>query len=122
MAAHIAHAEDHGWPCPTVREFVSEFRGLSGTAKARAICEAVGAVRVPLAEFYGDGTSERVRVLLAEMRKHSRSVKPKDLGAIGKDHLAAKFEALGVGPETFDYRKAEFEHEGLPYLAEVAFG
>ena len=34
----------------------------------------------------------------------------------------AKFKALGVAPETFDYRKAEFEHEGLPYVAEVAFG
>jgi hypothetical protein len=37
MAAHIAHAQDHKRPCPTVREFVSEFRGLSGTAKAKAI-------------------------------------------------------------------------------------
>jgi hypothetical protein len=58
IAAHIAHAEDHDRPCPTVREFVSEFRGLSGTAKAKAICEAVGAPRKSLSEFYGDGTGE----------------------------------------------------------------
>jgi DNA topoisomerase VI subunit B len=121
MGAHIAHAEDHGRPCPTVREFVSEFRGLSGTAKAKAICNAVSASRISLAEFYGGG-GEHISALLAEMCKESRPIKPKDLGAIGKDHLSKKFEAIGVAPETFDYRKAEFEHEGLPYLAEAAFG
>jgi hypothetical protein len=56
------------------------------------------------------------------MRKASRPIKPRDLGAIGKEHLAAKFTELGVAPETFDYKRAEFEHQGLPYLAEVAFG
>ncbi len=122
MAAHIAHAEDHGRPCPTIREFISEFRGLSGTAKARAICEAIGAARMPLTEFYGDGTSCRVSALLSEMRNQSRPVKPRDLGPIGKEHLAAKFESLGVASETFDYRRAEIEHDGLPYLAEAAFG
>jgi hypothetical protein len=121
-AAHIAHAEDHGRSCPTVREFVSEFRGLSGTAKARAICEAIGAGRMPLSEFYGDGTSCRIDALLSEIRKQSRPLKPRDLGPIGKEHLTAKFESLGVAPETFDYRRAEFEHDGLPYLAEIAFG
>jgi hypothetical protein len=109
-------------PARTVREFVSEFRGLSGTAKAKAICEAASASRMSLSEFYGDGAGEGMSALLAEMRERSRPVKPKDLGAIGKDHLAAKFESVGVAPETFDYRLAEFEHDGLPYLAEAAFG
>jgi hypothetical protein len=122
IAAHIVHAEDHGQPCLTVREFVSEFRGLSGTAKPKAICDAVGASRVSLAQFYGDGTGTHIAALLAQMCKHSRPIKPKELGAIGKEHFAAKFEALDVAPETFDYRRAEFEHDGLPYLAEVAFG
>jgi hypothetical protein len=56
IAAHIAYAEDHEIPCPTVREFVAEFRGLSGTAKGKASCEAVP--KRPgrtLAEFYGEG-------------------------------------------------------------------
>jgi DNA topoisomerase VI subunit B len=122
IAAHIAHAEDHGRPCPTVREFVTEFHGLSATAKGRAVCDAVNASRISLAEFYGDGESARIAALLAEMCKASRSVKPRHLGAIGKEHLAAKFKSLGVAPETFVYRRAEFEHEGLPYLAEAAFG
>jgi len=105
-----------------VREVISEFRGLSATAKGRAICEATSALRASLAEFYGDGNGNRIAGLLAEMRKASRPVAPRDLGPIGKDHLAAKFESLGVAPETFDYRRTEFEHEGLPYLAEAAFG
>jgi DNA topoisomerase VI subunit B len=122
MAAHIAHAEDHEQSCPTVREFVSEFRGLSATAKGRQICEAIEASRLSLAEFYSDGETARIAELLAEMRKASRPIKPRDLGAIGKEHLAAKFTDLGVAPETFDYKRAEFEHQGLPYLAEAAFG
>jgi hypothetical protein len=40
IAAHIAYAEDHEEACSTMREFVSEFRGLRGTAKERQICEA----------------------------------------------------------------------------------
>jgi DNA topoisomerase VI subunit B len=122
IAAHIAHAEDHEQACPTVREFVSEFRGLSGTAKGRQICDTAGASRLSLAEFYGDGTGARIDALLSEMSKRSCSIKPKNLGAIGNHHLAAKFRGLGVAHETFNYRRAEFEHASLPYLAEVAFG
>jgi hypothetical protein len=76
-----------------MREFVSEFRGLRGTPKGRQICEAAAASRLSLAEFYGDG-ARRLDGLLSEMRKRSRPVKPKDLGAIGKEHLASKFSDL----------------------------
>ena len=122
IGAKIAHAEDHGFACPTVREFVSEFSGLSGTAKGKTICEAAGAGRMSLKDFYDDGASERVQPLLSLMKEHSRPIKPADLGIIGKDHLFAKFEAIGVAPESFDYRRAEFEHDGLPYVGEAAFG
>jgi histidine kinase/DNA gyrase B/HSP90-like ATPase len=121
IAAHIAHAEDHGQACPTVREFVSEFRGLSGTAKGHQICDVLGASRLSLAEFYDDGAGD-IGALLSEMRNGSCSIKPKNLGAIGKDHLAAKFKNLGVAHETFEYRCVALERDGLPYLAEVAFG
>jgi hypothetical protein len=97
MAAYIAHDEDHDLPGRTVRAFVSEFRGLSGTAKARDICEAVGASRLSLAEFYGD----------EEMRNQSRPIKPRDLGLIGAEHLRAKFKSIGVASESFCYKRAE---------------
>jgi hypothetical protein len=78
--------------------------------------------RLSLAEFYGDGASDRIGAILSEMAKHSSPIKPRLLGAIGKDHFAAKLSGLGVAQETFHYQRAEFEHGGLPYLAEVAFG
>src|SRR5262249_9561125 len=85
VAAYIPHEQDHGLAPRTVREFISEFRGLSRTAKQKAVLDAVGASRMSLAEFFGDGdqiNTKGILKLLAAMREHSRPVKPKDLGAI----------------------------------------
>ena len=60
--------------------------------------------------------------LLDAMRKQSRPIKPRDLGIIGEAHLRAKFESAGAAPESFNYKKSEIEHDGVPYLAEAAFG
>jgi hypothetical protein len=121
MEAEIAHAEDKGTPCPTVREFVSSFRGLSATAKAKAICEAIGASRLPLADFHAGGEAQ-IKTLLQAMQIASKPVKPRDLGSIGRDHLLSRFTAVGVEPDTFDCRMSAFEHLGLPYVNEMAFG
>jgi DNA topoisomerase VI subunit B len=94
----------------------------SGTAKARDICEAVGASRLSLAEFNGDGAKLHVGALVKEMRNQSRPIKPRDLGLIGAEHLRAKFKSIGVASESFCYKRAEVEYEGVPYLAEAAFG
>jgi hypothetical protein len=112
IAAHIAHAEDQGLRCPTVREFTCEFRGLSATGKASGICAKVGGGRTSLAEFYDDGANARIGELLSLMKEGSQAIKPRDLGVIGKDHLAANFASVGAAPESFDYRCAAFEHEG----------
>jgi hypothetical protein len=122
IANNIAYAQDHGIQCRTVADFVREFRGLSGTAKAKAICEAVGASRLSLAKFYADGEGARVGALLSEMKKQSRAIKPRDLGIIGEAHLRAKFERAGAAPESFNYRRSEIECHGVPYFAEAAFG
>jgi DNA topoisomerase VI subunit B len=122
IAAHIAYAEDHGIPCPTVREFVAEFRGLSGTAKGKAICEAAEASGRTLSEFYGEGRDlERISSLLKAMQGMSRPVKPRDLGVIGRDHLARFVAAAGSDPDSFQYSLEEQTVSGVPYLAEVAF-
>ena len=104
---------------------MSEFRGLSGTAKQKIVLDAVGASRTSLAKFFGNSdhvNSGAIAKLLGAMQKHSQPIKPNDLGVIGKDHLRAKFEAAGVAPESFDYKKADLEHDGVPYLIEFAFG
>jgi DNA topoisomerase VI subunit B len=122
IAAHIAYAEDHAISCPTVREFVAEFRGLSGTAKGKAICEAVEASGRTLAEFYGEGRDlERVAALLKAMQGMSHPVKPRDLGVIGRDHLARFFAAAGGDPDSFEHHLEELTVGGVPYLTEVAF-
>jgi DNA topoisomerase VI subunit B len=61
IGAKITHSEDRGRPCSTVREFIAEFKGLSGTAKGKAICDALGASRMSLAEFYNGGWSGPLR-------------------------------------------------------------
>ena len=61
-----------------VREVVCEFRGLSGTAKQKAVLEATGLSRAPLsAVVKGDRLDrEVVESLLAAMKVHSKPVKP----------------------------------------------
>jgi len=48
-------------------------------------------------------------------------VKPRDLGAIGRDHILARFTESGADLETFVYRCAAVEHDGLPFFIEAAF-
>ena len=48
MAAHIANRGSI-----TVREFISEFRGMTGTAKQKAVLAETGASHVSLHNFFG---------------------------------------------------------------------
>jgi hypothetical protein len=125
MGAYIARDQDRGRRSRTVREFISEFRGLSGSAKQKRVLDDVGAARLSLDEFFGNGDDvdhDRIAALLAAMRKHTRPVKAADLGLIGKDHLAARFEAAGVSLETFKYQKSLGDTDGIPDVIETAFG
>jgi hypothetical protein len=120
MAAHVAHAEDHGIPCPTVREFVGEFRGLSGTAKGKAICEAVGSAKESLADFHRGG-EERIGSLLSAMQAMSRPIRPSELGVIGRAHLTRLWQAAGGDTRSLNYQSSALTVDGVPYVAEVAF-
>jgi hypothetical protein len=125
MGAYIARDHDLGRDPRTVREFISEFRGLSGTAKQKIVLEEIGASRLSLPQFFGNGdrvNNGRLAKLLAAMQRHSKPVKPRDLGFIGKEHLAARFEAAGAALETFNYRRTVGEADGIPDVIETAFG
>jgi DNA topoisomerase VI subunit B len=124
MAAYIARDQDRGRDPRTVRDFASEFRGLSGSANQKLVLDEVGAARLTLPEFFGDDRVAKARIakLLAAMQKNTRPVKPKDLGSIGKAHLAARFEAAGVVPESFEYSRTLSSTDGLPQVVESAFG
>jgi DNA topoisomerase VI subunit B len=109
----------------TVREFIAEFRGLSGTTVQRKILEEVGCSHQLLAQFFGVDQVNRggIAKLLAAMRKNSKPVKPKHLGVIGAAHLRQRFLEAGGNAETFKYQQRKgMSSEGIPYLIEVAFG
>jgi DNA topoisomerase VI subunit B len=123
ISAYIAHDADRGVD-RTVREFVREFGGLTGTAKQKAVLDATGLARVSLAGLTDrEGLNHEVTAkLLNTMKDHTKPVKPAALGVIGKKHLEGRFEALGCEMKTFDYRKAAGATDGLPWVIETAFG
>ncbi|MBB4369115.1 DNA topoisomerase VI subunit B [Bradyrhizobium sp. cir1] len=124
LAAHVARDRDLG-RCRTVREFIAEFRGLSGTAVQRKILAEVGCSHQSLAQFFGVEQVNRVGIakLLGAMRKYSKPVAPKHLGVIGIGHLKQRFLAAGGNPETFKYQcRKGMTSDGIPYIVEFAFG
>jgi DNA topoisomerase VI subunit B len=124
LAAHVARDRDLGQH-RTVREFIAEFRGLSGTAVQRKILAEVGCSHKSLAHFFGVEHVNRAGIakLLVAMRKYSKPVAPKHLGAIGIEHLKQRFLAAGGNIDTFKYqcRKGMID-DGIPYIVEFAFG
>jgi DNA topoisomerase VI subunit B len=124
LAAHVARDRDlkrHR----TVREFIAEFRGLSGTAVQRNILDEVGCSHQSLGQFFGVDQVNRsgIAKLLAAMRKYSKPVAPKHLGVIGVEHLKQRFLAAGGNAETFKYQQRKgVTDDGIPYVIEFAFG
>jgi DNA topoisomerase VI subunit B len=121
IAAFVTHPEHGGM---SLREFVSQFRGLTGPAKPRQVLEAAGMSRLALADLVNGGgpDSVAIRRLLTSMRDYSRPVKPAQLGVIGRDHLAARLARLGMEEESFAYKRAMGKSGGRPWVVEAAFG
>lgn len=119
IAGYISNERDI-----TVREFVSEFHGLSGTAKQRRVLEATGLARERLSNLvHGrDLDHQKIARLLAVMQQESKPVKPMSLGIIGEEHFRRRFVALGCAMESFTYVKRIEVDDGLPELLETAFG
>jgi DNA topoisomerase VI subunit B len=124
LAAHVARDRDLG-EHRTVREFIGEFRGLSGTVAQRRILAEVGCSHRSLAQFFGTERVNRegIAKLLAAMKAHSRPVSPKHLGVIGIEHLKQRFEEAGGNIDTFKYEcRKGVTGDGIPYIVEFAFG
>jgi hypothetical protein len=119
MAAHIAHRDDI-----TVREFISEFRGITGTAKQKRILAETGASLVSLHSFFGihKANTKNIAKLLASLKQHTKPVRPADLGLIGKEHLYALMERAGGDPKTFTYNRSVGETGGISRVVEFGFG
>jgi hypothetical protein len=124
LAAHVAWDRKRGQH-RTVRDFISEFRGLSRSAVQREVLQEVGCSHQSLEQFFGVNEVNRKNIakLLAAMRKHTKPVAPKHLGVIGQEHFRRLFLESGGNEDTFKYeqRKGTTE-ESISYIVEFAFG
>ncbi len=115
--------EREGGRARTVREFVSEFRGLSSTIKQKQVTE--GWSRVHLCDLVENGALDSgvVEELLARMQALSRPVKPQALGVIGEPHLRTWMVThANVAEDSVKYAKRQGFDEGLPFVIEMAVG
>jgi hypothetical protein len=75
MAAHIANRYSI-----TIREFISEFSGMTGSAKQKLVLAETGASHVSLHNHFGLHKVNTVNIvkLLASLQKHTKPVRPAD--------------------------------------------
>ena len=125
LASYVA-AERDGDRARTVREFVSEFRGLSSTVKQKKVTARLGLSRAYLRELVvGEGQLDRqvLSQLLMEMQASSKPVKPEALGVLGQNHFRQHLSSPdGNSDNTLRYNRTKgMDTRGLPFVAEVAF-
>jgi hypothetical protein len=124
LAAHVARDRDLGQR-RTVRAFIAEFRGLSGTAVQREILNEVGCSHQSLAAFFGVDQVNHAGIakLLEAMKRHSKPVAPQHLGIIGAEHFKERFVTAGGAVDTFKYEcRKGIDDAGIPYVVEFCFG
>ena len=123
MAACINRDQRDGKRVRLLREFVRDFRGLTGSAKLAAVLDELGLSRARLDVFFVEDKVDHAGIarLLAAMQQHSKPVKPERLGLIGRDHFARLFAVDGADPDQIRYSR-ELGHDGdLPFVVEAAF-
>ena len=120
--------EWHGGKPKTLREFVSEFHGLSASSKQKETLDLARLSGRYLRDLMeGDDLREDdVARLLRAMQGLSRPVNARALGVVGKSHLQAllreRYDVDTEDKRTFKYAKTEDDIDGLPYVLEVAWG
>lgn len=114
--AHINAIRQNRAKDLTLRDFVRQFRGLSGSAKAKAVCEQLPEV-ARLTDF--EVRPELVPTLLAAMKEHSRPAGPEVLGWCGEEHYRARFDQL-YGVKRYWYKRIAGEAAGVSYVVEAA--
>ena len=124
LGAFLTHDRQHR-SVRLLRDFLTEFNGLSGTAKRKAVLEAVGLQRAPLERLLLDGGAEfdhdLLDGLLAAMQAAARPVTPAALGPLGKENVARSLERCGADLSTFRYKIVKGVTDRVPWVAEAAF-
>ena len=122
IAAYVSCERDGGQE-RTVREFVSEFRGLSSTAKQKKITSGLSGVFLHDLVIDGDIDMDIVERLLSAMKAESKPPSPSVLGVIGQDHIKTwLIRSADVSEESVRYAKRSGKEGDMPYLIEVALG
>lgn len=112
----------------SIRPFIAQFRGLSGSFKQKAICTAAGiAPGETVADLFGKNNQvdpARITRLLAAMQAESKPLKPDHLGMIGRDHMKRGLcDLFDVSQWSVRYERATgTTDDGVPWVLEVAFG
>jgi DNA topoisomerase VI subunit B len=115
---HIAQQRQDATRDLLLRDFVRQFRGLTATAKAAAVCAQVPSVR-RLSDF--DGDADSVDALLQAMCNHAACPKPSLLGLIGETALRTRLNAWhGIIPGRWWYACTTAEDDGIPIIVEAA--
>ncbi len=125
LGAYVTHDRQNGNRERLVREFVSEFKGMTSTIKQKAVLTELGLARAPLSTLLDESGRDfdhaQVARLLEVMKAQAKPVMPRHLGAIGRQHIAARFEELGIREGSFEYQRIRSLDDGLPQVTEIAF-
>jgi hypothetical protein len=113
--SHIAQARQGDRDLP-LREFVRQFRGLTGTGKAKAVCSRLPHIS-RLSDFEADPAA--VALLLEAMKAEARAPSPSVLGLVGADSFRTRFHQW-YGVKRSWYRKVSLELPEFPFTFEVA--
>jgi DNA topoisomerase VI subunit B len=114
--AHIAAVREGRVKDLTLRDFVRQFRGLTSTARAKAVCDRLSGVR-RLTDL--EKSPELVPVLLAAMKENTKPAGPEALGWCGEEHFRRRFEQL-YGVQRYWYKRITGDVGGVPYVIEAA--
>jgi len=121
VAGYLVKERSNGQNKKTVREFVSEFRGLSSTAKQKKVTGDYSREDLSIFDRGGDINRQALEMLLNKMKDECNEPKPGVLGIIGKEHFTNWILNHGGAEPSIKYIKKQGYDNGLPYVLEVGF-
>ncbi len=122
IAAYVSKERATDQKPKTLREFISEFRGLSSTIKQKGVLK--GMERAYLHDLVSseDVDMKKASKVLKTMQAATTAPKPAALGVIGKEHIEHwMINHAGVTKDSVKYIR-KFTDDNLPSVLEIAFG
>lgn len=119
----LLHADRQAGRVRLVRDFMADFRGLSGTAKRKSIIAELDLARASLENLLtaeGAPDRERIAKLLEAMQAAGTAPKSSVLGVVGREHMLECLHLSDAAAESFEYRRI-VDDDPAPRITEVAF-